>query len=188
MKKIRNILIILTLSALTAFSLAACGEPKEPETRAPETQTQDAQTAGTAETQPVKDAFTFTFKGTDISMKADAEPILAALGECKSYTEEKSCAFDGLDKNYTFTSFILTTYPDGDRDRINSVTLRDDTVSTADGISIGDTKEKVEEVYGADSFNGINAYIMDNPTKDAQLTVILDGDTVSSIQYQAKFD
>ena len=121
-------------------------------------------------------------------MKADAAPVLEALGECKSYTEEKSCAFDGLDKNYTYTSFIMTTYPDGDKDRVNSVTLLDDTVSTAAGICIGDSKEKVEEAYGADSFNGVNAYIMKNDSGDAQLTVILSSEKVSSIQYVALFD
>ena len=189
MKKIISTLMILTVCAL-AVGLSACGEkqPAENQTTASVTQeSQSTQEAGTA-AAPASDTFTFNFKGTGISMKADAEPILAGLGECKSYTEETSCAFDGLDKNYTYTSFIMTTYPDGDKDRVNSLTLRDDTVSTAEGISIGDSKEKVESVYGADAFNGINAYIMADSTGDSQLTVILDGDKVSSIQYAALFD
>ena len=121
-------------------------------------------------------------------MKADAAPIIEALGECKSYTEETSCAFDGLDKNYTYTSFVLTTYPDGETDRINSVTLYDDTVNTSAGICIGDTQEKVEETYGADAFNGVNAYIMKDAGNNSQLTVILTSGKVSSIQYTALFD
>ena len=190
MKKIRNYIIILAVAALTAFSLAACGNSeKDP---APQTTETQAATVATADDQvqtaSSDAAFTFTYKGTPIAMKADAQPVLSALGDCKSYTEEKSCAFDGLDKNFVYSSFILTTYPDGDMDRINSVTLQDDTVSTADGISIGDTQEKVEEKYGADNFNGINAYIMTDSSNQAQLTVIIDGGKVSSIQYAAKFD
>ena len=158
--------------ATTVAAAAADTTPAADETA----QAQDAQT----------DRFTFTYKGTPITMKAEAAPICEALGDAKSYTEETSCAFDGLDKNYTFTSFIMTTYPDGDKDRVNSLTLLDDTVSTADKISIGDSKEKVEEVYGADSFNGVNAYIVTEG--DAQLTVIIDGDKVSSIQYTAVFE
>ncbi|MBQ6369215.1 MAG: hypothetical protein IJJ17_03990 [Parasporobacterium sp.] len=158
--------------ATTVAAAAADTTPAADETA----QAQDAQT----------DRFTFTYKGTPITMKAEAAPICEALGDAKSYTEETSCAFDGLDKNYTFTSFIMTTYPDGDKDRVNSLTLLDDTVSTADKISIGDSKEKVEEVYGADSFNGVNAYILTEG--DAQLTVIIDGDKVSSIQYTAVFE
>ena len=158
--------------ATTVAAAAADTTPAADETA----QAQDAQT----------DRFTFTYKGTPITMKAEAAPICEALGDAKSYTEETSCAFDGLDKNYTFTSFIMTTYPDGDKDRVKSLTLLDDTVSTADKISIGDSKEKVEEVYGADSFNGVNAYILTEG--DAQLTVIIDGDKVSSIQYTAVFE
>ena len=193
----KKIICLLIAAVLAAGILTACGDDakstKETEgtttaavgnettaTAAPQEGTEDAEAA---------DQYTFVYKGTNISVKADAAPILEVLGEPKSYTEETSCAFDGLDKNYTFTSFILTTYPDGELDRVNSVTLLDDTVNTKDGICIGDSKEKVEEVYGAESFDGIHAYIMeeDGGDGDARLTIILDGDKVSSIQYTALF-
>jgi len=196
-KTVSLLLVLLLLSAAAALGLSACGDDS-----GKNNQTTPAASQETATTQAVNadtkdntdqaasasDAFTFTFKGTAIAMKADAEPILAELGECKSYNEETSCAFDGLDKTYTYTSFLLTTYPDGDKDRINSVTLRDDTVSTADGICIGDSKDKVEAAYGADAYNGVNAYIINSDNGDAQLTVILDSDKVSSIQYSAQFE
>lgn len=206
MKKI--IVLIMTL-AVAAGVLTACGGggSQQPSTEAaqqsqdPAAQATEAVDATEAATeaadaaQPDKTAaaqpseagkFTFVYKGTNIDMKAEAAPICAALGDAKSYTEETSCAFDGLDKNYTYTSFIMTTYPDGDKDRVNSVTVLDDTVSTADGICIGDSVDKVDEVYGADAFNGVNAYIMKEG--DAQLTIIIDNDKVSSIQYTALFD
>lgn len=207
MKKI--IVLIMTL-AVAAGVLTACGGggSQQPATEAaqqsqdPATQATEAAAATEAATdaadtaqQPDETAaaqqaeagkFTFVYKGTNIDMKAEAAPICEALGEAKSYTEETSCAFDGLDKNYTYTSFIMTTYPDGDKDRVNSVTVLDDTVSTADGICIGDSVDKVDEVYGADAFNGVNAYIMKEG--DAQLTIIIDNDKVSSIQYTALFD
>lgn len=130
--------------------------------------------------------FSFTYNGTEMAMKAPAAPILEALGEEKSYNEEASCAFEGLDKSYYYGSFYLYTYPQGDEDFVNMVELVDDTVKTAEGISIGDSKEKVEEAYGADSFNGINAYIL--TAKDSSLTIIMDNDKVSSIQYGAVFE
>jgi len=206
MKKI--IVLIMTL-AVAAGVLTACGGggSQQPSTEAAqqsqdpaaqateavdatEAATEDADAAQPDETAAAQPAeagkFTFVYKGTNIDMKAEAAPICAALGDAKSYTEETSCAFDGLDKNYTYTSFIMTTYPDGDKDRVNSVTVLDDTVSTADGICIGDSVDKVDEVYGADAFNGVNAYIMKEG--DAQLTIIIDNDKVSSIQYTALFD
>ena len=174
---------------MSAVALTACGSSSDNTSTTAETTTaaaaaDEATTAAAAASST--DQYAFTYKGTVISMKADAASIIEALGEPKSYTEETSCAFEGLDKNYTYTSFILTTYPDGDTDRVNSLTLKDDTVSTADGICIGDSKDKVEEVYGADAFNGVNAYIITET--DASLTVILENDKVSSIQYNAVFE
>lgn len=184
----KKMICLLIAAVLAAGMLTACGSDNkggkdDQTTTAAVTQAADE----TAQAQePQVDRFTFVYKGTPIAMKAEAAPICEALGDAKSYTEETSCAFDGLDKNFTYTSFIMTTYPDGDKDRVNSVTLLDDTVSTTDKICIGDSKEKVEEAYGADSFNGVNAYIMTEG--DAQLTVIIDGDKVSSIQYTAVFE
>lgn len=190
MKKIISIIAVL---AAAAMALTACGGSTNGggETTANDQATAQAVTdQGTDATdaQPAAEAgrFTFTYKGTNINVKDDAAPILAALGEAKSHTEETSCAFDGLDKTYTYTSFILTTYPDGETDRVNSLTVLDDTVNTADGICIGDSKDKVEEVYGADAYNGVNAYIVSEG--DAQLTIILESDKVSSIQYVALFE
>ena len=173
---------------MSAVALTACGSSSDNTSTTAETTTAAAAAdeATTAAAASSTDQYAFTYKGTVISMKADAASIIEALGEPKSYTEETSCAFEGLDKNYTYTSFILTTYPDGDTDRVNSLTLKDDTVSTADGICIGDSKDKVEEVYGADAFNGVNAYIITEA--DASLTVILENDKVSSIQYNAVFE
>ena len=191
----KKMICLLIAAVLAAGMLTACGSGDNSGKKDDQTTTAAAAAAAdttqavdeTAQAQDAQtDRFTFTYKGTPISMKAEAAPICEALGDAKSYTEATSCAFDGLDKNYTFTSFIMTTYPDGDKDRVNSLTLLDDTVSTADKISIGDSKEKVEEVYGADSFNGVNAYILTEG--DAQLTVIIDGDKVSSIQYTAVFE
>jgi len=193
----RKTICMITAAVLAAGLLTACGsnggsQPAEQTTASAETTTaaQATEAAQDTEAAPAQTAaagkYTFVYKGTNIDMKAEAAPNCEALGDAKSYTEETSCAFDGLDKNYTFSSFIMTTYPDGDKDRVNSITLLDDTVSTTDGISIGDSKEKVEEVYGADAFNGVNAYIMTEG--DAQLTIIIDSDKVSSIQYTAVFE
>jgi hypothetical protein len=63
------------------------------------------------------------------------------------------------------------------------VVLCDDTLSTPEGVAIGDSKEKVESTYGADGYNGINAY--EYTKGDCKLTIIMENDLVSSIQYGA---
>ena len=137
-------------------------------------------------TEPAKDNFVFTYNGTAIMMDVEATDIVAALGDPKSYTEETSCAFEGLDKTYFYGSFYLSTYPMGDKDYVYSVWFADDSVSTAEGIRIGSTKAQVESAYGAAAFNGSNAFVM---TKgDSTLTIILKDGEVSDVIYELTLD
>ncbi len=169
MKKLISLVLVLTM----ALTLAACGGGAD--------ETTPAET--TTPINPAEPGYTFQVNGTEIAMHYEAAPILEALGEPKSYTEEASCAFEGLDKTYFFGSFYLTTYPIGDRDFVYSLWLVDDSISTPEGIYIGATQAEVEAAYGTEGFNGSNAYVM---TKgDSKLTVILDNGSVSSIQYDA---
>lgn len=126
-------------------------------------------------------SYVFTYKGTDIVLKEDAAPVIEKLGEPVSYFEAESCAFKGLDKSYTYPEIVIDTYPDGDTDRISSVRLTTDTVSTPEGVCLGDTLDKITSVYGSGYTNDVNSYVY---TKGGvKLTFILTGDTVSSISY-----
>lgn len=131
---------------------------------------------------PQQDSFRFTYNGTGIVLNSDAAPVIAQLGQPQSYTEETSCAFDGLDKTYYYGSFYLSTYPLDGRDYVYSVWFVDDSIATEEGVRIGSTQSEVDEIYGSDSYNGTNAYTL---TKgDTKLTVILEDGAVGSIQYE----
>lgn len=127
--------------------------------------------------------YTFTAGETVIEMGAEAQPVTDALGDPKSCTQEPSCAFDGMDKTYYYGSFYLTTYPEKDSDRINSLWFADDSVHTEEGIRIGDSRERVEAAYGTDGFNGSNAWIMEKGS--TKLTIILTDGIVSTVLYEA---
>ena len=170
MKKIFALILALTM----VLALAACGGETAPETTAP---------AANAPGKTDASSWKYTVRGVDILMNAEAAPILEALGEPVSYTEEASCAFTGLDKTYNYGGFFLNTYPIGDADYIYGVCLMDDSSTTPEGIYIGATQAEVEAAYGADGFNGTNAYILKGTT--STLTIILSDGVVSSIQYDA---
>ena len=172
MKKIFALILALTM----VLTMAACGGETTPETTAPAVQ-------NNTPTQPDASSWKYTVQGVDILMHADAAPILEALGEPVSYTEEASCAFSGLDKTYYYGGFYLQTYPLGDQDYVYSAWLVDDSSTTPEGIYIGATQAEVEAAYGADGFNGSNAYVMAGTT--STLTIILTDGIVSSIQYDA---
>ena len=130
-----------------------------------------------------QDTLTFTYNGLEIAPHAEAAPVIEALGEPKSYTEETSCAFEGLDKTYYYGSFYLATYPMEGKDYVYTLWFADDTVTTAEGIRIGSPQSQVEEAYGADSFNGSNSYVV---TKGkCRLVILIEGETVSGVRYEA---
>ena len=89
---------------------------------------------------------------------------------------------EGIDKTYTYSGFELDTYPQGEVDHISAVVFKDDSVATAEGICIGDTREKLEEAYGAGTEEGgMLVYAKDG----MKLCFILQGDEVVSIEYRS---
>ena len=127
--------------------------------------------------------FAFSHKGTEIAVNADAAPILAALEkELVSYDESPSCAFQGLDKVYTYPSFEIQTYPMGGKDYVYMIQILNDLVATPEGIRIGSTRDEVIAAFGdADSAtaNSLTWY-----ASGMRLEILLKNDsTVYKIRY-----
>lgn len=127
--------------------------------------------------------YAFIYDGVVIEMDADAEPIIEQLGEPDFYFEAPSCAFEGIDKIYTYGSFELDTYPTDEKDYVSTVIFKDDTIATSDGIGIGDPVEKMEEVYGTDwtDENGMYVYEKDG----MKLCFIVEDDHIVSVEYRS---
>ena len=126
--------------------------------------------------------YLFDYQGTVVGMNAEAAPILERLGREISYFEAASCAFNGLDKMYTYDGFELDTYPMDGKDYVSAVLLQNDIVVTSEGVGIGDSEEKVRQTYGDDVVKdkGIIVYRKDG----MKLTFIIDNGKVSSIEYK----
>ena len=124
----------------------------------------------------------FQVKDVKVEMKADAEAVLKALGSYKSSYEAPSCAFDGMDKIYSYGAYDILTYTADGKDFISGVVLRDDTVETPEGIAIGSKLEDVKKKYNAkEEGSSINVY-----SENCRLLIIFDNGVVSSIQYIAR--
>ena len=156
---------LFLLAAIMLFSLVGCSatEPNQQE-----------------------ENFSFTYNSTKIMLDAEAAPIIDALGEPRSYTEEPSCAFDGMDKTYYYGSFYLSTYPLDGKDYVYSIWFADDSVATNDSIRIGTAKAQVKAICGVDCFNGTNAYTQTQG--NTKLTILMEDGMVSSIQYELIID
>ncbi len=172
MKKLLAAAMILCL----VLCLAACGDSKQPEPAS-----QPSGTTEPAAQTPEEKPWAFTApNGTSIALDDDMKDVLAAIGEPQSYFEAASCAFDGLDKTYTYAGFEITTRPDGENDYVNSIVLTDDSVTTPEGLYIGCTPEDVAKVMGEGTeFTGGIGYFAGGTILDF---IVEDGKVVS-IEY-----
>lgn len=182
--------LMFTLIACMLLSFAGCSNGGENETTAAPVENNPGQVAAPTDAPVQEDegeeGFVFNYNGTEITLHAPAEPIVEALGEPKKYTESASCAFKGLDKTYYYGSFYMDTYPVDGNDFVYGWWFADDSVATEEGIYIGASQAEVEAAYGADSFNGTNAYIV--TCDGGTLTVIVEEGVVTSIQYAIILD
>ena len=173
-----------TLTALAlCLSLTACGGGETAQTPAPQPTTPAEQSAAPAQSQApaAPDSYVFLSGDFPISIDQDMADVLAALGEPQSYFEAASCAFEGLDKTYTYSGFQITTRPEGDKDYVNSILLTDDSVSTPEGIYIGSPVEDAEAAY---TFSGTGIHSSASFTLgDATLSLIFQDGKVISIEY-----
>lgn len=128
-----------------------------------------------------KDPYIFVGNGVSIAIDAEVAPILASLGTWQAYDESPSCAFEGLDKIYTYGGFDIKTYPLNGKDFVHSVILYDDTVAIDKGIRIGSTADAVKAAYGTPDEQTDTALIYN--AKGMLLQFLLENGNVTSIQY-----
>lgn len=185
-------LLCALLALGMALSLAACGGKDNPGSASgggsqPAGQGGQSSSAGQS-SQPAggADVGEYLFRANDVNVSIDDDMsgVLAALGEPQSYFEAESCAFEGLDKTYTYSGFVITTRPEGEKDFVNSILLTDDSVTTPEGVYIGSSGDDVIAAYGESQagFDTLLTYTKDGTT----LNFILSEDKVISIEYLAE--
>ena len=186
--------LLAMFMALSLLALAGCGDSErviDGEVANVTTGSRSAENTGQQESSQASEqqaetasakGYAFVAGGVTVEVDADMAPILQALGEPLSYFEAASCAFEGLDKIYTYSSFEIDTYPAQDKDLVSAVILKDDSVTTAEGICIGESLEKLQETYGDGiQESGMLVYEKD----DMKLCFILQDDSIISIEYRS---
>ena len=189
----------VTLCMCGALTLTACGQAddvkrieKEAVTADTAADNADAGADAQADSQDtaVKSADVYVYHAEtdagsiDVAVDMPMETVLAAIGEADSYFEAKSCAFDGLDKMYTYAHFEIDTYPAEDGDKVSAVYLTDDLTTTPEGLYIGSSKADMESIYGTDYEEKGSEYIY--KAGDMSLKIQVKNDSVSYITYASK--
>ena len=166
--------------ALAVCMMAGCGEPEEDRSITIGGNTPSSDVA--EESGNSAKNFAFVHNNITITPNDLVDPLITALGSDYTYYESPSCAYIGLDKVYVYKGFTIYTYPDANAvDHVLQIAITDDTLSTPEGLIIGDTAKKVIELYGENyvESGGSYAYNLGKTT----LTIIIKDDRVVSIQY-----
>ena len=103
------------------------------------------------------------------------------FGEPQQFSEIPSCAFEGTDKVYNYGSFEVTTYQDGNEEKIYSVYFIDDQVPTTEGIKIADELSAMLEKYGKEYMQNGNQYVY--TSGNVELKFLVENDVITSITY-----
>lgn len=137
--------------------------------------------------EPMGDAdasgYVFEAGGVKIAMDADMGPIAKALGEPLNYFEDPSCAAQGIAKRYIYAGFEVITYPEGDKDLVAGVILKDDTVATSEGVDLSMAREQVMEAYG--SGTEATERSVTYAKGSMKLRFLFEGERIVSIEYSS---
>lgn len=128
------------------------------------------------------EVYAFVHNNVKITPNDLVDPLVAVLGSDYDYFESPSCAYTGLDKCYVYKGFSIYTYPDNKGvDHVLQIVLTDDSLSTPEGLIIGDSAQKVIELYGEDYAESSGSYAYTRGK--TSLMIIMKNDKVQSIQY-----
>lgn len=178
----KKAILLLTMMLL----LVGCGKEAVQTSNEPDAGLTSEDTLGKDGKDSKGDAvegYSFLYNEVKILMNVDATPIIEALGESVSYFEAPSCAFQGLDKIYTYNGFEVSTYPNNEQDYISSVYFLDDSVATEKGIYIGASLDEVIAAYGEGYTENSSEYTY--TLGESKLSFIIEEDAVTAITYSA---
>ena len=175
-KRIATCVLALCLSASLA---AGCGKGEDAPVTTP------AATSGQEETKAQTSSgagFHFELKGASIAPGMSQDDLLAALGDADKAFEAPSCAGQGTDYTYTYGSVEITTVPGASgANEVSAIVLKDDLVSTPEGISLYMSAEEMTKAYGDGYTVSGSAYTY--VKGNVQLQFVIEKDEITSIQY-----
>jgi len=182
MRSMKKYIYITAVTILAVFTLVACGNGTVADN--PATNDEPVLPANTPQVPLV-----FSFKMGDvlIEMDEDISRVIAGLGEPLGILEQESCAFDGIDRIFSYPGIQIYTYPKGNSDHIHTIGFFDDSVVTTEGnIRLGSDIQEVFNVYGNDYRYDSGMYTFTRGK--TVLEFLVSGDNIISINYRYILD
>ena len=179
----KRIIAVILLMGVVLTAAAGCGSNEQ----MPGNVTPDAPGIGTFSEADIA----LIIGGETFRCGEDVTGLLEKLGDDYNYSEAISCAYDGLDKAFSYSDFDIYTYPDGDIDRVSEITVYTADARTPKGLKVGDTVEEMERLYGKDYAEEGVTLVYEIPPKQenaegASLYVVVEDGIIQSISITAE--
>ena len=117
----------------------------------------------------------FKYNETDIKVNTLFNTVSFYIGE---YNDER---IEEDHHIYEYNSFEIETYLDNNNEKIFSIVFTNNEVTTIEGLRIGDSLEKIINVYGKDYIKENNQIIY--TSQNTKITFILENDIIEEIRY-----
>ena len=88
-----------------------------------------------------------TIGGSKYVCDGNVQDLLSVFGDGYEYSEAISCAYDGLDKIFSYDGLDIYTRPEGEKDLVSELCAYED-VTSSKGIAIGASADEVRTAYG----------------------------------------
>ena len=180
--------LLLSLS-IVGVSVAACSNEPEPVSSDVNVIATQDQNSGSGESDaPVAAAtasenFVFKYAGVDLIVNTDIDDSKFSDDDYE-VSEVASCAGQGLASLYSFKNGSFSVETMVGADTIVRIALVDDTVTTAEGVYIGQTIDDVKAVYGEPAESSETLYIYTKGTSELRFQIDGNG-KVTEIDYFA---
>ena len=164
--KILKIFLIIVFMFLILIMLTGCGEEEKK----------------SKQENALEKSFSIEYDGADIipGTKFDENKI----SEIANISEIPSCAFEGVDKVYTYPNVEITVADIDGVPTVYSVYFMDETISTGEGVKISDSKELMIEKYGENYENSLeNKYDYVDVKNGVTLSFIIENNIITGIEY-----
>ena len=92
--------------------------------------------------------FSILVGNVEVALGAEAEPILAKLGEAQSVQEVFDCGAGNSRMWYRYASFDVYVMKTEAGETVDQIEIHDDLITTSDGIGIGSSVSEARETYG----------------------------------------
>lgn len=125
--------------------------------------------------------FVFEISNQKMVIGSEVKNTIKNIGTPLTQFSSPSCAFTGDDTVYDYGSYQITTYDANGTEIFTGVYIMDTSISTKEGIKIGDRLEDMKRIYGDNYVENYGAYTYTSGLTDLSFVIV--NNVITSISY-----